>query len=174
MDFNINLGKLFNIAKMGGDKTQIDTSQELRETKSLFNNSGFTNPIGDSFTKTTELTTNFQIKSGDDVRKALVEEFKKTTDIDPKKLDEYMSKPMQSIDTLNKAFALEVPEEAQKMAQMAVDIDVNKLNAYLAIYAGENNISDTVAQMDEHENPEDADIAFALHEMREAGEFDVA
>ena len=172
MNFNINLDRLLEIAGMGRDKTQIDTSLELKETHSLFKGQAFTNPIGDSFIKRTELTTDFKIKSGDDVREALVNEFKNTPGIDQDKLDEYMSKPMQSIDALNNVFA-EVPEEAQEMAKMAVDIDVNKLNAYLAIYAGENNISDTVAQMDEY-GLDNADLAFTLHDMREAGEFGVA
>ena len=138
MDFNINLGKLFDIAKIGGDKTQIDTASEIKEVNSIFGSSqsAATNPIGDSVQfskKPTEIANKINDSAADKLAYIAEQEpgFNVTN------FRSYMGKPL----TLWKdSFELDLPYTFETMSKMAENVDVDKLNAYLAAACNEPEV----------------------------------
>ena len=172
MNFNINLGELFKIAKMGGDdkKPQIDTASEVEAVHSIFasQKSGATNPItGDTFEFSKKPVTPF---STADMINTLVE---MDQSIDRYKLDTYMKKP----NSLPESFDVKIPYSVEYMAQMAQDIDIDKLNAYLdaAIATGADKRADDFAIEFEAIGGDDknAQTAYTVGTLYEIGALEV-
>ena len=169
MNFNINLGKLFQIAGMGNDKHKIDTASEVEAVHSIFasQKSGATNPItGDTFEFSKKPVTPF---STADMVNTLVE---MDPSIDRNKFDSYMQKP----NSLPESFDVDRPYNVERMAQiaqMAQDIDVDKLNAYLdaAIATGADKRAEDFAIEFEANGGDDknAQMAYTIGTLYEVG-----
>ena len=130
MNFNINLGKLFQIAGMGNDKHKIDTASEIKEVNSIFANtqSAATNPIGDSvqFSKKPSQSVN-------NINSSAAEKLANIAEQEPgfnvTSFRSYMDKPLTS---WKDSFEFDLPYSIEAMSEMAENVDVDKLNAYLA------------------------------------------
>ena len=168
MNFNINLGKLFQIAGMGNDKHKIDTASEIKEVNSIFANtqSAATNPIGDSVQFSKKPVTPF---STADMINAIVEA---DPSINKGKLQSYMSKPTSLPESFDVKPSYSVEYMAQ-VAQMAQDIDIDKLNAYLdaAIATGAYKRAEDFAIEFEASGGDDknAQMAYTIGTLYEVG-----